>query len=361
MKTIIASLAILMSSAWMVSPVEAQIRVGRFGGVSIRMPLVSVDVLPFGGGTAVRAPFTRINTGWYGGYNGLAYGGLAYGRDSSHFGAHHDSGDGHYVGGYDGQHFGYPIHPSDQHASPHTIYQDAPYDFGYHRPAFDHHGPGIPIDGLRITPTVPRPVLPQRNSQMDRSTLVDPIPRAEVARPFTERLHAFDSIYATPDALLQSARTLKRSLLARGNDAEVWLDYLQPDQVIDTIHTRGDANPLAILLRNYDGLADNAKLSDIASLPGFRRTHQGLRVWVNRHANPGRPRQSIPDRGRSNEDASSSRQLPAADSVPAQPLIQPSLAPLPAPAQKADAIPQPVPDPTSNTEPATSKPSGEEI
>lgn len=47
---------------------EAQlVRVGPFGGVEVRLPRlgVSVDVLPFWGGTRVRAPFTSVDTGWY--------------------------------------------------------------------------------------------------------------------------------------------------------------------------------------------------------------------------------------------------------------------------------------------------------
>lgn len=52
------------------------VRVGPFGGVSVRVPFfgVGVDVLPFGQGTRVRAPFTSVNTGVYrAGYRSLPY------------------------------------------------------------------------------------------------------------------------------------------------------------------------------------------------------------------------------------------------------------------------------------------------
>lgn len=47
---------------------DAQIvRIGPWGGVSVRAPFVSVDTSPWGG-ARVRAPFTSVNTGVYGGY-----------------------------------------------------------------------------------------------------------------------------------------------------------------------------------------------------------------------------------------------------------------------------------------------------
>lgn len=62
----------------MASFAEAQIvRIGRFGGVSVRAPFVSVDTLPFGGGARVRAPFVSINTRAY----SLGYGYRPYRYD----------------------------------------------------------------------------------------------------------------------------------------------------------------------------------------------------------------------------------------------------------------------------------------
>ncbi len=50
------------------TPADAQIvRIGPYGGVSIRAPFVAVDTSPWGG-ARVRAPFTAVDTGVYGGY-----------------------------------------------------------------------------------------------------------------------------------------------------------------------------------------------------------------------------------------------------------------------------------------------------
>ena len=57
----------------MTSVADAQlVRIGPLGGVRVRVPFVSVDVLPYGQGTRVRAPFTSVNTGLYG-YGNLGH------------------------------------------------------------------------------------------------------------------------------------------------------------------------------------------------------------------------------------------------------------------------------------------------
>lgn len=60
----------------MASVADAQyVRVGPFGGVSVRAPFVSVDTLPYGGGARVRAPFVSVDTRAYSyGYGYPPYG-----------------------------------------------------------------------------------------------------------------------------------------------------------------------------------------------------------------------------------------------------------------------------------------------
>lgn len=76
MNRLLASTITCVVSVTMASVADAQfVRVGPFGGVSVRAPFVSVDTLPMGGGARVRAPFVSINTRAYSfGYRGYPYG-----------------------------------------------------------------------------------------------------------------------------------------------------------------------------------------------------------------------------------------------------------------------------------------------
>lgn len=88
---------------------------------------------------------------------------------------------------------------------------------------------------------------------------------------------------ATPtsvrSSLLAAAQQLKQSLSARRDDADVWLNYLQPDRIIDAIQRGESGESLRSLLRHYDGVA-NGGLTSISSERGFAETRRWLGAFV---------------------------------------------------------------------------------
>lgn len=224
---------------------DAQIvRIGGFGGVSVRAPFVSVDVLPYGG-ARVRAPFTAVNTGAFG------YGPVYYGRRHHHY---------------------YP---------PVAIYDPRP-PIVYPAPVV--YPPVVYPDAVALAPVAP-----------------------VVSLPLGDRLRFW-------------ASRLAKSLSYRNGDAEVWLDYLGPQLIVDTIDRYDDPSVLRGLVANYDGVVSNGRLASIRSASGFAETRLLLKQFVDQ------PTQSV--------------------AKPAAPL--PQRAPDPAP----ERAPEPAPDPAPEAAPA---------
>jgi hypothetical protein len=141
------------------------------------------------------------------------------------------------------------------------------------------------------------------------------------------------------EALLASAEQLKRSLSARRDDGDVWLNYLQPDRVIETIRRGESGDSLRPLLRNYDGVAANAGLSSISGARGFRETHQWLRALVERRPGASRGVLAPVDEG-DNESVPAPPPEPGTD----QPVPPPAAEPAGEGAESAsEEIPLPLP------------------
>lgn len=84
--------------------------------------------------------------------------------------------------------------------------------------------------------------------------------------------------------LRQAAEALRASLSRRPDDADVWLDYLQPDTIIADV-VEGEPSPaMAALLRRYDGVTMNPDLVAITRLRGFHETRQLLATWLQASA-----------------------------------------------------------------------------
>lgn len=243
---------------------EAQlVRVGPLGGVSIRAPFVSVDTLPFGGGTRVRAPLTSVNTGLYG------FGGYGF-------------------------------------RSP-AIYPRIGYDVYRYR-SYRYAPPiiaPVPVP-VPVQPVVPVPVYPEYGYGYPDRVYVDPFEAARIdrvesladlhrdlmryrsARPPLDAPDAYslDSVSETSLRLRQAAARMERSLSMRRDDADVWLDYLQPEMIVDALDGLDAVDHLDrfdLVWRNYEGVAGNSDLADIWSAPGFRQTHQGLSQYLRLH------------------------------------------------------------------------------
>ena len=89
---------------------------------------------------------------------------------------------------------------------------------------------------------------------------------------------------ASPTDLATAAEQLQVSLSTIQSDqAEVWLDYLAPGQVIDA-YEKDDTTTLAQLLKHYDGVAANTDLSAISGAQGFATTRSLMRDVVGEPA-----------------------------------------------------------------------------
>jgi hypothetical protein len=285
-----------LSIAVFAAPCQAQIvRIGGFGGVSVRAPFVGVDVFPYGP-TIVRAPFTRVYS------SGLPYGPIFPYR--------------HGV-------IGVPVFPPV--ASVVVV-------------------PSVPVVRVPVlaVPSVPsvvfeeEPILPQGY---------------QVTRPSLDGHVSED--------LRRAAIELQFSL-SRRHDGDVWLDYLAPGRIIQSIEQGEDPNSLRDLIMNYDGVVANGSLRPIHNALGFNQTRELLRVYVDlpaslRQSGSQRIDRSLPapptvdsPAAVSPATADGSEELPAPQGVPAPgdeskptPPLPPPPPPLPEPPDVAIA-PEPI-------------------
>ena len=131
------------------------------------------------------------------------------------------------------------------------------------------------------------------------------------------------------DELRVAAERLRQSLASRPGDGDVWLEYLNPEAVIDSLDVTNQADPerqkvLAELASHYEGVAGNPELRHVSIASGFDRTRQLLRIWVERFSE-----------GDAAETPSGSQLDPAVNDRPAEVL------PMPDPAADASVAPEP--------------------
>ncbi len=81
-------------------------------------------------------------------------------------------------------------------------------------------------------------------------------------------------------SLYAAASRLERSLARRGDDSEVWLDYLAPNKIVSMLHDGAKREAFGDILKNFDGVAANSDLASITSVDGFAETRQLLREFV---------------------------------------------------------------------------------
>jgi hypothetical protein len=84
-----------------------------------------------------------------------------------------------------------------------------------------------------------------------------------------------------------AALELHESLLTFGRDAKVWLDYLRPDAIIAAVETGSVSEELFELTRRYDGVLMNPELRRVSTAPGFARTRQYLKPWLEEMSGSG--------------------------------------------------------------------------
>lgn len=282
--------AALVSVCCGVSTANAQFSYGRVGvGVGGFGPGISIDIV------SGRNPRGRSLYG----LDPLGYGYSFQRRSSYH-------------------HFGVPVYPSYSYRVPRYsgFYRYAPYghsSFDYHSTDLDrlyhsdrlydalgrhrdleryqHPNRGFAYSEPLEAPPIERPYgqghldYGQYAAPMDhwsaRPPIVDAIPQRDVAN---DGLSGIAQL-ARPDQLIESAQRLARSLASRRDDGDVWLDYLRPNMIAESVQHDSqsgsvDWESLTDVLRNYDALSGNADLSQIWTVPGFRQTHLGLQAWL---------------------------------------------------------------------------------
>lgn len=250
------------------------VRIGPLGGVSIRVPFVSVDVSPWGD-TRVRAPFTAVD---------------APGRGYYHHHYHYDQR----IPLYDLPAYGYSL-PYEAYSSPYEPYSDS-YRW-YAEPSRRY--------GLGADPSYALPSRPYRSESPADANAPIEVPYSPYDADWfrsTERASSSDGAVGG-DAAGEATAVLRQSLLEaatrlnaalqRRSDGQVWQDYLQPDAIIAAISqgTSADATTdrLRELLDNYDGVTANASLDWVTRLDGFDNTRRLLRQWVSVDDRPPAP------------------------------------------------------------------------
>lgn len=134
---------------------------------------------------------------------------------------------------------------------------------------------------------VPRPAVPQSFGSQSvetgrygqyRASNDGGIP--ELTVPPTDSLSRYPRGGFSLTALRQAAELLRGSLQRRPVDADVWLDYLQPDTIIADIVAGQPSESIAVLSDRYQGVTQNPDLVAIMRLPGFNQIRQQLPLWL---------------------------------------------------------------------------------
>ena len=224
-----------VESVFLFKNADAQmVFVGPAGGVRVRAPFVSVDVLPFHRGTRVRVPYATINAGFYRSYRPLPP-----------------------VAGF----FPLPV----------------PYRFAV---------AAVPAYPVIAVPAYPAVVYPEIPSYEYPRVIY---PDVEVARQPID-----DDVISSsrprlelplPERLRTAAETLARTLSLR-EDGDVWLNYLGPQRIIENVDYGRPAAELQDLIINYDGVVSNGTLGSIQYARGFAASRDLLRQYLGTQESP---------------------------------------------------------------------------
>ena len=224
-----------------------------------------------------------------------------------------------------------PIPPLPAYRSYHYRYPVNPYRFGYSYRPFGYsthpysyyYSPGVSSFYFESTPGYLGPSLGSSlyldrvdDPYTYRGNVITPNDGADaysVGRPPIEDLDPTQ----IADDLRIAAERLRQSLSLRLDDGDVWLNYLNPDGIIDALdetvsprEQNASLEALEMLIDNYDGVAGNPDLSWIASSSGFALTRQLLPLWLEQ------ARRGGADENESQADASQDGSDANADSHP---------------------------------------------
>lgn len=215
--------------AFLFDTAEAQVVVvGPAGGVRVRAPFVSVDVLPLYRGTRRRVPYAAINAGVYRSHRPLPA-----------------------VAGF----FPLPV----------------PYPYAV------AVAPAFPVIAVPAYPGFVYPNIPiseyPRVIYRDGEVVGQPFRNGAISAS-RSRLEL-----SLPERLRTAVESLARTLSLR-EDGDVWLNYLGPQRIIENVDLGRPASELQDLISNYDGVVSNGSLESIQYARGFAASRDLLRQYL---------------------------------------------------------------------------------
>ncbi len=142
--------------------------------------------------------------------------------------------------------------------------------------------------------------------------------------------------------LRRAASMLRAALSVRGEEGEIWLDYLQPDAIVAATEGRFFEFNLTEMAQRYEGVITNPDLGHIRTLPGFETTSDLLAIWArqgetNSAQPPSQPRPPVDSADVENQSPETRPEMPRRDDA-ASPVET-----LPAPLPQAEPQPEPGP------------------
>lgn len=88
------------------------------------------------------------------------------------------------------------------------------------------------------------------------------------------------SVEEVASRLRNAAERLSVALARRGEEGQIWSDYLAPDKILRALDEGTDPRELGTLLSNYDGVVSNGSLRWVMRTDGFSETRQWLHQYL---------------------------------------------------------------------------------
>lgn len=88
------------------------------------------------------------------------------------------------------------------------------------------------------------------------------------------------SVEEVASYLRAAAQRLSVALARRGEEGQIWSDYLAPETIVRVLDEGTDPRELGPLLNNYDGVVSNGSLRWVLRTDGFAETRQWLHQYL---------------------------------------------------------------------------------
>ena len=159
----------------------------------------------------------------------------------------------------------------------------------YSYPVPVYPGPGhapVPHGSTRevIPPVSSQDYSPSAQGGVPELTPTDPILSDPIVAAKPPAKATPGALAVTQAALVESAKRLQGSLAGRGEQGQIWIDFLGVSTIVDAENSVALGEELTVLNQRYQGVLQNPELANIRATPGFRETALHLEQWVNQSA-----------------------------------------------------------------------------